>query len=181
MKYIIVSLILIVFSCKSETKTENGIDESVYEMWSNFTSSNAEFKKDELPESWFFHDNEEDANRLANLTLSGKKKATTSGLYTWYEEANADLPTVGTKHIVTNFSGKAMAIIEIKKIDTIPFNQVSKNHAELDMGTTIDPLKKWKKAHWDYFESVMKENGEVPTEEMLLVLEQFETIWPKKH
>jgi len=184
MKHVTIILFLILISCKSETKnemkTENGIDKTVYEMWNNFTKSNPEFKKDELPDSWHFHYNKEDANRLAELTSIGKKKAS-SGLFYWFEEANADLPKIGTKHIITDFDGKARAIIEIKKVDTIPFNQISKDYAEMDMGTKVEPLKKWKKAHWDFFTSAMEESGEKPTEEMLIVCEWFETIWPKKY
>lgn len=183
-KHLTLLFLFILISCKSESKTEmkteNGIDKSVYEMWDNFTKSNPEFKKDELPESWYFHNNKEDANRLAELVLNGKKKAGSS-LYALYEKYNADLPKVGTKHIITDFNGKARAIIEIKSVDTIPFNQISKDYAELDMGTKIEPLKKWKEAHWNFFASVMEESGKKPTEEMLVVCEWFETIWTKKH
>ncbi len=100
-------------------------------MWNNFTKSNPEFKKDKLPDSWYFHNNEEDANRLAELILNGKKKAGPS-LYSWFEESNADLPKIGTKHIITDFDGKARTIIEIEieKVDAIPFNQISKDYAE---------------------------------------------------
>ena len=180
MRHQTIILFLILISCKSETKTENGIDKSVYEMWDSFIESNPEFKDIEMPESWYFHNNEKDANRLVELIVSGKKRAG-SGLYSWYEEANADLPKVRTKHIITDFDGKARAIIEIIKVDTIPFNQISKDYAEMDMGTKIEPLKKWKKAHWDFFASAMEESGEKPTEEMLIVCEKFETIWTKKY
>lgn len=184
MRHMTIMVLFILFSCKTETKneiiTDKGIDKTVYEMWNNYTESYPEYKNKEIPESWYFHNNKENANRLAELTLSGKKKATTSGLYSWYEEANADLPKIGTKHIITDFDGKALAIIEIKKVDTIAFNQMSKDDAEMDMGTKIEPLKKWKKAHWDFFASVMEERGEKPTEEMLIVFERFETIWKEK-
>ncbi len=173
-------MFLFLFSCKSETKTENGIDKTVYELWNSYTQSNPEFKNQEIQESWYFHTNKADANRLAELILNGKKKAS-SGLYSWYEEANADLPKIGTKNIITDFDGKAQAIIETIGVDTIPFNQISKEYAEMDMGTKIEPLKKWKKAHWDFFETAMEESGKKPSEEMLIVCERFETIWPDKH
>ncbi|TMM59219.1 ASCH domain-containing protein [Maribacter algarum] len=183
MKHIFIILFLILASCKSEPKTEvktgNGIDQSVSELWESYTSSNPELKTEKIPEAWFFHNNREDANRLAALVVKGKKKAS-SGLYAWYKEANADLPKVGTKHIITDFDGKAQAIIEIKKVDTIPFNKISEAFAEMDMGTNIKPLKKWKKAHWDFFSSALQESGEKPTEEMLIVCESFETIWTEK-
>ena len=179
MRYITIILLLLLTNCKSETKIQDEIDKTVYEMWDNFTKSNPEFKKDQLPESWFFHNNKEDANRLAELVVSGKKKAG-SGLYSWYKDAKADLPKIGTKHIITDFDGKAQAIIENKKVDTIPFNQISNEYAEKDMGTTIEPLKKWKKAHWDFFATAMKESDQNPTEEMRVVCESFETIWTNK-
>jgi uncharacterized protein YhfF len=48
------------------------------------------------------------------------------------------------------------------------------------MGTNIEPLKKWKKAHWEFFASALKKSGTEPTEDMLVVCEQFETIWIEK-
>jgi len=180
MKRLAIILFLILFSCKNESKpeltTEDGIDSTVYEMWNDFIKSNPEFKDNEMPEAWYFHNNEKDANRLAKLIVSGKKKAG-SGLYTWYKEADADLPIIGTKHIITDYAGKAQAIIEIQKVDTIPFNEISLDYAKLDMGTEIEPLEKWKKAHWDFFANAMEENGEKPTDEMLIVCEWFEAIW----
>lgn len=53
-------------------------------------------------------------------------------------------------------------------------------YAASDMGTTIEPLKKWKKAHWDFFKSALEQNGQKPTENMLIVCEWFETIWTEK-
>ena len=194
MKQILIILFLTLVGCKNETKnkseieTENlfeirsesddGIDKTVHEMWNDFTKSNPEFKNDEIPEADFFHNNEADANRLAQLTLTGKKRAS-SGLYSLYEQYNADLPRVGAKQIVTDFNGKAKAIVENISVDTIPFNRISKEYAQMDMGTDVDPLKKWQKAHWDFFESFLKERGEKPTEEMMIVAVKFKKIWPK--
>ena len=190
MRHISIFLFLILVGCKSKseigkenqsevtTQTEGGIDKSVSEMWNDFTESNPEFKNVEIPESDFFHNKEEDANRLAELTLTGKKRAS-SGLHSLYEQYNVELPKVGTKQIVTDFNGKAKAIIENVNVDTIPFNKISKEYAEMDMGTDIEPLVKWKKAHWGFFEDFLKENGEKPTEEMLIVAVEFKKIWPK--
>ncbi|MEO9891815.1 ASCH domain-containing protein [Aurantibacter sp.] len=178
MKYLSLLLLLLLFGCKSETKNETGIDESVVTLWDSFIFENPEFKNNDRPEAWFFHNNEKDANRLAALTLSKKKQAG-SGLYAWYKEAQADLPQVGTQHIITDFNGTAKAIIEITKVDTIPFNQITPAYATLDMGTTEEPLEKWKKAHWEFFASTLEEAETKPSEGMLVVCEWFETIWPK--
>lgn len=194
MKHLTILLLFIFISCKNEpktkteteiasetqTETENGIDKSVYEIWNKYVESNPEFKHQKIPESEFFHNNKEDANRLAELTQNGKKKAS-SGLLSLYKQYNIELPKVGTKQIITDFDGKAKAIIENVSVDTIPFNQISKEYAELDMATDVAPLEKWKKAHWDFFESFLKERGEKPTEEMLIVCVRFKTIWTDKY
>ena len=197
MKLIPLMLFIILLGCKSDTKsktglsteeksetessvqTENAIDRSVSEMWHAYIQSNPEFVDEEIPEADYFHTNREDANRLAELTLNGKKKAS-SGLYSMYKYYKVDLPKVGAKQIVTDFDGKAQAIIKNISVDTIPFNKISKGYAEMDMGTANNPLKKWKKAHWDFFMNAMQESGEKPTEEMLIVCVRFETIWPEK-
>ena len=196
MKQLTIVLFLIFISCKDKSKTktnseietekevqmdtENELDESVYEMWSDFTKSNPEFKKEPLPDTEFFDNSEEDYHRFADLIVDGKKKAS-SGLYIWYKEANVDLPQKGTKLIVTDYNGKARAIIETKKVDTMPFNQITKDYAQLDMGTNIKPLEKWKKAHWEFFANTLEENGQKVTDKVLVVCEWFETIWPKKY
>lgn len=174
MRPIALLLFLILIGCKSEKANK-----TVEEMWSDFTESNSEFVTDQMPEADFFHTNKEDANRLGNLILNRKKKAGSS-LYSLYEKYNVDLPKVGKKQIVTDFDGNALAIIETIKVDTIQFNKISVTYAELDMGTDIEPLQKWKKAHWEFFKSFMAESGEKPTEDMLIVCEWFETIWPEK-
>lgn len=184
MKRLIILFFLIFINCKNVTKTqtlkENEIDKSVYEMWNNYIKVNPQFKDDKIPESDFFHNNKEDANRLAKLTITGKKKAS-SGLLSLYKEYNIDIPKVGTKQIITDFDGKAQVIIQNTKIDTILFYKISKEYAEMDMGTDIKPLEKWKKAHWIFFERFLKESGKKPTEEMEVVCIRFKKIWPQKH
>ncbi|WP_407557781.1 ASCH domain-containing protein [Winogradskyella sp. 4-2091] len=190
MKQTLIIFFLILISCKNEEKTQNDeqteanktseivIDQSVTTMWNSYIAQNPEFKNTELPEFDFFHNNKEDAKRLAELTANKKKQAS-SGLLSLYKQYNLDLPKVGSKQIITDFDGKAYAIIENKSIDTIPFNQISKEYAQLDMGTDSEPLKKWKKAHWDFFKNFLAEIEKEPTEDMKIVCVRFETVWPK--
>lgn len=176
----LIIVLLLFVSCKNHTKTEEKIDKSVYAMWADFTKANPEFKTEDMPESWFFHNNKEDANRLAELIINGKKKAG-SGLYQWYKDAKAELPKTNVKHIITDFDGKAKAIIKVIKVDTIPFNKISEEYAKIDMGTDIKPLEKWKKAHWTFFKTSLEESNKKPTEDMLVVCETYKIIWTKNH
>lgn len=175
MKRLIVILALTFVCCKNNHKTITH-NPSVVLMWANFIKENPEYKTQSIPPSWFFSDNKEDADKLAELTTKGLKKATSS-LYSWYEQDNADLPKIGTLHIITDWDGVAKAIIKIKKVDTIPFNKISKEYAKIDVVTEDEPLIKWKKAHWNFFSNELKKQGSEPTKDMLIVCETFDTIW----
>lgn len=72
MRHVLLILLLILSSCKTAT-TEDEVDASVAEMWKGFTNSNSQYKGADIPESFYFHDNKEDAKRLAALVLNGKK------------------------------------------------------------------------------------------------------------
>ena len=195
MKYFIFILFLVSIGCKTESKTkaeqpsqtatqleaEPEIDPSVYHIWEDYIELHPEFKGDSIPPAEFFHNNRADANRLAALTRNGKKKAS-SGLYQLYQHYQVDLPKVGDKQIVTDFDGKAQAIIENKNVDTIPFNKISAAYAALDMGTPIEPLAKWKKAHWNFFKNFLDENesaGQLNAQ-MLIVCVTFDTLLTRK-
>ncbi|RMB62872.1 ASCH domain-containing protein [Dokdonia sinensis] len=187
MKYLLYLFLLFTISCnysqkgqpdeQTVTSEESEIDASVIEMWNDYITANPEAATRELPESWFFHNNKADANRLGNLVAEGKKQAGSS-LYIWYEEAGAPLPESGVKHIITDFDGKALAIIEIKKVDTIPFHLITPTYASLDMGTDVELLEKWREAHKAFFTKALAESGDTFTKDMLVVCEYFETVWP---
>ena len=190
MKFKIILLLFIgTLSCKTETKKEsniiteskieleNKVEKTVLELWNDFIKVNPNFKESDIPESDFFHNNKFDADRLAQLILIGKKKAS-SGLFILYKQYNIDLPKIGAMKIVTDYNGGAKAIIKTTHVDTIPFYKISDEYAQLDMGTSAEPLKKWKKAHWDFFSEFLKENDGKMDEKMLVVCEKFETIWP---
>ncbi|WP_149275349.1 ASCH domain-containing protein [Pareuzebyella sediminis] len=196
MKHIALILLFMCLGCKTEPKAkteyqmgsetdlekqgehESGLHPSVSQIWNDYIAVNPEFKDKAVPESDFFHNNRADADRLARLTLTGKKKAS-SGLYRLYKHYNVALPTVGAQQIVTDFDGKAMTIIENVSVDTVPFHKISEKYAAWDMGMDVNPLERWRKAHWAFFKDALQEIGEQPTQEMPVVCVRFKTVWPK--
>lgn len=147
---------------------------SVFELWSSFVFSNPKYKNTPIPESYYFCDNEKDANECAQLVVGGVKRATSTSMW-WFETYIQPLPEIGNLAIVTDWSGIAKAIIETFKIDHTPFNKISSEYAEIE-GEGDKSLAYWNKVHWDYYSREMKEKGQHPTEGMLLVCEQFRTI-----
>lgn len=190
MKIAIILLLLISIGCKNEAsspkvmaslqeeQTQQHIDSSVSAMWRDFKQAHPEYANEPQPNADFFHDNKEDADRLAALTVLGKKQASSS-LYFLYEKYGVDLPQAGNLQIITDFEGKAQAIIKTKTVDTVAYNDISEAYAILDMGTAFNALEQWKKAHQAFFESYTKESGVKTIDSMLIVCETFETIWTK--
>ena len=153
-------------------------DKSVKEMWGNYLISsinNDTTNTNKKYDSWHFCDNEEDANELAELVKKGIKRATT-GLYYFYEIENEELPKVGDLNIIINWQGRAQCIIETKKINLIPFKDVTEEFARVE-GEGDGSLKYWQEVHIKAFNRQLVELDIKFKEDMLVVCEEFEIVF----
>ena len=107
-----------------------------------------------------------------------KIKQATSPSVWWFEKNNIDIPQIGELAIVTNWDNEPKAIIRTKKVEIVKYKNITALYAFIE-GEGDKSLAYWKKVHWDYYTDEMKEFVEYPTEEMEIVCEYFETIWPK--
>lgn len=150
---------------------------SVIEMWERYRALAKETScgTNKSYTSWYFDNNEKDANELAELVLKGTKKATAS-LYELYEIENEELPKVGDLSIITNWDGIAQCIIQTTNIEIVPYKDVTEEFAATE-GEGDKSLAYWKRAHWNYFSSEMKKTGMEPNEDMLVVCEKFELVY----
>ena len=126
-------------------------------------------------ESFYFCDNEKDANECADLVVQNIKRATASSLW-WYELNNEALPESGNQYIVTNWDGEALCVIEVEKVEITAFNQITAEFAEIE-GEGDKSLAYWKKVHWDFYTRELKDTKYSPTEEMQIVCEYFKVIY----
>lgn len=150
---------------------------SILQMWQDFTSANDQYNVNEIPMSFYFCDNQKDADECAELVVKGIKQATAGSQWS-YEKNNEDLPKVGDVFIVTNWIGEAKAIVETTKIEKTPYNQITETFARIE-GEGDKSLEYWRKVHWAFFSREMEPSGAAPTEDMIIVCEHFSTIWPK--
>ena len=125
--------------------------------------------------SFYFCDNEKDANECADLVLKRQKRATASSLW-WYEENEEKLPEVGDNFIVTNWQGVALCVIEVERVEIVPFNEITSEFAEIE-GEGDKSLEYWKKVHWDYYHRELKGSKFEPQENMLIVCEYFRVVF----
>ncbi|SHI76124.1 ASCH domain-containing protein [Lutispora thermophila] len=151
--------------------------ESVKRMWEEYLSSEGEKPSatDRKYSAWHFCDNREDADELAQLVVQGIKRATAS-LYLSYEADNQELPKVGDYSIITDWDGIAQCIVRTEKVDILPFKDVTAEFAALE-GEGDKSLEYWRDCHWRYFSREIRPLGKEPSEDMLVVCEEFEVVY----
>lgn len=74
---------------------------------------------------------------------------------------------------------EAICIIEITKVDIVPFKDVSADHAFKE-GEGDKTLEWWRKALIDFFKPYFEEFGLMFSEDSRIVLEEFQVVYPKE-
>lgn len=146
---------------------------SIQAIWQDFLKENPDNPRKVIPDSFYFCDNEEDANECAVLVVNGTKRATATSRW-WYEKNKEPLPNVGDQYIVTDWEG--MAIIETTKIAPTRFKDITPEFAETE-GEGDKSLEYWRKVHKAYYEREMAAYGEEFDENMMIICEHFRRIY----
>lgn len=146
-------------------------------LWNEFLSKNPNNSTQKIPVSFYFCDNENDANECAELVVKGIKQATATSLW-WYEKNNEPLPKIGGQYIVTDWNGNAQAVIETTRIEPTPYNKITPEFAETE-GEGDKSLEYWKSVHKAYYIREMEPYNEMFDENMIIVCEYFKTIYVK--
>ncbi|MCD1418485.1 ASCH domain-containing protein [Vibrio vulnificus] len=131
----------------------------------------------------YFCADERNANLCAELILRGEKRASCSLDYWYsekgepmYSEKGEPMPVVGHLQVVTNWDGIPICIIEMTSVTKQKYNEVTPEFAALE-GEGDKTLAWWREAHWNFFSRECVELGISPSEDMLLVLEQFKVVY----
>jgi len=151
------------------------IHPSVPTMWYSFIAENTEHSHTPMPESWHFNTNKQDADTAVMLLKAGLKTAS-SGALASYLNYQVPVPATGDLAIITNWEGEAQCIIQTTTVEIVPFNEVTDDHA-MKEGEGDQTLSYWKKSHWDFFYKDLTSFGEIPSEDMMVICEEFEVIF----
>lgn len=120
-------------------------------------------------------DNNELAEELSKLIVSGIKTATCSSLWE-YEFEGSQVPEAGIKTIVLNGKNEPVCIIETIDVQIIPYEKVSEEFAYQE-GEGDRTLEYWRKAHWNFFTRILKKIKKQPAMDMPLVCEKFKVVY----
>lgn len=151
------------------------LTEPILSFWNECVLANFFGPDRHLYEYFQFGDSESLANELAELVLSGNKRATATLLWD-YELANKPLPEVGSLSVVTNGAGHPLFVIETTSLETVPFDKITSDFAAAE-GEGDGSLAYWQEAHTVYFSRRCKELNREFHGEVIVVCERFEVIF----
>ncbi len=144
-------------------------------FWQAFAKTQALDPTPRFLEAFHFDDNAPSADELAELVLAGRKRAT-AGLVWSFEQAGAPIPNPGDLSVVTDFASTPLCVIETKRVDIVPFEEVSEAFAATE-GEGDSSLDYWREAHRAYFGRECKRIGRTPDSRMQVVCERFEVVF----
>jgi uncharacterized protein YhfF len=125
--------------------------------------------------AWHFCNDEQGANALYPLVLSGQKQATTACL--WVFEAEGEpVPKPGDLSIILDWEGNARCIIETTEVDIVPYAEVTEEFAAIE-GEGDGSLAYWRRVHIEFFREECESIGREFTEDMPAVCEQFRVAY----
>lgn len=140
-------------------------------MWANFLAQNPHITQ--AMDAWSFG---AEADQLAQLVLAGTKTATASA-YDLYALENEPLPQAGSYDVILDSQDQAVCIIQITKVEVLPFKQVSADHAFKE-GEGDKSLAYWRQVHEELFGLWLQEAQLSFSEETAVVLEEFKVVYP---
>ncbi|MCK4970773.1 MAG: ASCH domain-containing protein [Thermoplasmata archaeon] len=126
--------------------------------------------------AWPFGDNPELADELLSYILEGKKRAGTD-LVKEMEFHGDPEPEVGAYCIVLDGAGHPAAVTRTVSIRRTTFNDVDAEHAFWE-GEDDQTLKSYRREHIKYFKRLCMTMGFEFSEDMEVVLERFELVYP---
>lgn len=125
---------------------------------------------------WHFGDSAALARDLADLILHGRKRATAGLLWDAEIDPNA-MPEPGGYSVITDYGGTPLMVLRTAQVETRPFFAVDADFATAE-GEGDLSLAFWRAAHWDYFSRRCAALGRTASEEMPVILERFELVYP---
>lgn len=143
------------------------------EFWKRFLRETGRGEDTDCYEVFAFAEGET-ADWLAELTLAGGKRATTS-CYEAYRAENAPLPERGELSVVTDGKGEPRCVIETTDVTVLPFCEVTWEICRRE--GEDECLETWQETHRRFFNEEGRRLGYAFTEETRVVFEDFRVIW----
>jgi uncharacterized protein YhfF len=151
------------------------VSKEIMDYWDRYRKESG--VTESFADAWSFGDNPELADELLKLVLTGRKTGTAT-LVIELEREGEKMPQVGDYNIILDGEGKPSAIIRTTSVEIKPFNEVEETFAYSE-GEDDRTLKSWRREHWKFWTRVGKKLGFAMKEDVLVVCENFELVYPR--
>lgn len=149
------------------------MNDSLRALWSRYRTLNPQVAETP-PVSFYFCDNQQDADLCAALVVAGKKRATAASLAE-LELSRQPVPQAGDLAMVTDWSGKAVAVIQTRSVEIRRLGDVDAEFAAAE-GEGDGSLNWWRQAHLAYFSRVLEGTGHKVNDDLLIACEHFDCV-----
>jgi uncharacterized protein YhfF len=152
------------------------LTDAVRPFWEAFVATAHSDATSRFYEAFHFDDNERTANALADLVLSGQKRAT-AGLVWVFAARHRPIPKPRDLSVVTRWDGRPVCVIETTRVEIHPYDEVDEAFAAAE-GEGDGSLRYWREAHWQFFSRECRRIGRTPDVKMPVVCERFDVVHP---
>ncbi len=148
---------------------------TVQEFWDVYRTATG--SSAQLAGSFAFGDSPEMADELADLVVHGPKRAT-AGMLAEFEHDGEPVPDAGFHWVVLNGRGEPVCVIRTTEVQIKALKLVDEAFA-WDEGEGDRTLDWWRRAHDRYFSRRCRELGMPFSDDLTVVFERFELLWPR--
>jgi uncharacterized protein YhfF len=151
------------------------VSNDIMDYWERFQKQSG--ITESFVDAWYFGDNPELADELLKLVLTGKKTGTAT-LVIELEREGGKMPEVGDYNVILDGKGKPAGIIRTTSVAVKPFNEVEEAFAYSE-GEDDRTLESWRREHWKYWTRIGQKLGFAMKEDLLVICENFELVYPR--
>jgi uncharacterized protein YhfF len=154
------------------------IPSNVQAMWSEYSDLVGGVEDERFYEAFSFGDSPTMADELAQLVVSGVKRATAGAVWA-YAAGGQPLPKPGDLSVVLDAQDRPLCIIETTQVDVLPFDKVSADFAATE-GEGDGSLVYWREVHVAFFTRECEQSGRTFSTSMEISCERFRVVYPVK-
>jgi|SRR5690606_18230119 len=146
---------------------------SARNMWGKYLDAAPKTTFGDAPKVIQFYDNEEDADKHAEMVVHDAKRAASFSLLGLQCRKEA-LPKIGSFLIIIDGRGHARCIARITSMVLKPFFGIKDDFVRQE---GFGDLKQWKTFHWEYFRRELLPYARTPKDSMIVVQITFEKVY----
>ena len=115
---------------------------------------------------------------ILSLVLDGEKCGT-FGLKWLHERQPETTPILDGYAVLVDMDEAPQAIIKTTQIKPVAYKDITEKHLVIE-GPGARALERWREIHWPYWQGLLKPYDLEPTQEMLVMVEHFNLVVPKR-